>query len=118
MCVTQFVAGFGAFVFPGAAQATRAALVPRHALIGSLVPTVLAGVTIQLGILEYLTFQGLAKTGSKLDDEQYTLHFVAALCLIVSVITFALLWNLPLTPPATTNEPHAREDDPLLSSHT
>ena len=118
LCRAQFIAGFGAFVFPGAKQETRAALVPRHALLGSLATALLAGVTVQLGVLEYLTFQGLSKT-DKLDSQQYLLHFVAFISLLTSAITFAILRHLQVNPaPAPSDTVEVQGHEPLLQTHT
>ena len=90
-------------MFPGAKEESRRALVPRHALMGNVAIAVLAGITILLGVQQYLTYAGLAKT-DRLDAEQYTLHFVAFLCLVTSAIVFTLLRGLhlnPSTPPGS-----------------
>ncbi|MCP6508272.1 hypothetical protein NL478_26255, partial [Klebsiella pneumoniae] len=51
----QWLAGFLAFFFPGAAPATRRSAVPWHAVLGLLVFSLAVG-NAQLGFLEKLTF--------------------------------------------------------------
>ena len=107
-------------MFPGAKQEARVALVPRHALLGSLATSVLAGITVQLGVMEYLTFTGAGKA-DKLDDEQFALHFVALLSFLTSAITFAILRQLqvnPAPPPSASEQASGQSRERLLAAHT
>ena len=83
--------------------------------MGSIATAVFAGISIQLGVLEFLTFRGLAKA-DKLDAEQYTLHFVAFLCLVTGAIVFAILRDMHVEPTAAAGTDASQEQ--LLASHT
>ncbi|KAL6885828.1 hypothetical protein ACP4OV_010089 [Aristida adscensionis] len=81
----QWLAGFLAFVFPGAPRAARRAALPWHALAGLLVFALAVG-TAQLGFLEKLTFlQGPPLRLPKYGAEALLVNFTAVVVLLLGV---------------------------------
>lgn len=81
----QWLAGFLAFLFPGAPPATRRAAVPWHALLG-LIIFALAVATAQLGFLEKLTFlQAPPLRLPRYGTEALLVNFTAVVVLLLGV---------------------------------
>ena len=113
--VLQFIAGFVTFAWPGALPVTRAKMVPRHALLGTMAVTVFACITVLLGIMEYTTFTNLGKTATLPDTELYALHFVGFLALVVAASVLYVLRRVQLLPPADTADSEEQRE-PLTGS--
>uniref|UniRef100_A0ACD6AA67 Uncharacterized protein n=1 Tax=Avena sativa TaxID=4498 RepID=A0ACD6AA67_AVESA len=80
----QWLAGFLAFFFPGAAPETRRAAVPWHAVAGILVFALAVG-TAQLGFLEKMTFLQTAHLVSKYGAEALLVNCTAVVVLLLGV---------------------------------
>mmetsp|Transcript_3004 Transcript_3004/g.4862 ORF Transcript_3004/g.4862 Transcript_3004/m.4862 type:complete len:261 (-) Transcript_3004:119-901(-) len=84
----QYLVGFWAFLFPKAADETRAALVPLHARAGLLIFIVCVAATVTTGVLEKLTF--LSSCNSKVDGSAdstcYMGNFLALAVVILACV--------------------------------
>lgn len=90
----QWLAGFLAFFFPGAAPATRRSAVPWHAVLGLLVFSLAVG-NAQLGFLEKLTFlQGPPLMVEKYGAEALLVNFTAVVVLLLGVAVVLATVNI------------------------
>ncbi|KAF7102242.1 hypothetical protein CFC21_103413 [Triticum aestivum] len=82
----QWLAGFLAFFFPGAAPETRRSAVPWHAVLGLLVFALAVG-NAQLGFLEKLTFlqSPPARLVGKYGAEALLVNFTAVIVLLLGI---------------------------------
>ncbi|XP_048544299.1 probable ascorbate-specific transmembrane electron transporter 2 [Triticum urartu] len=80
----QWLAGFLAFFFPGAAPETRRSAVPWHAVLGLLVFALAVG-NAQLGFLEKLTFLQSARLVGKYGAEALLVNFTAVIVLLLGI---------------------------------
>lgn len=94
----QWLAGFLAFFFPGAAPETRRSAVPWHAVLGLLVFALAVG-NAQLGFLEKLTFlQSLpARPVGKYGAEALLVNFTAVIVLLLGVAVVIATVNADAT---------------------